>query len=239
MLSNRAITQRATVMKPRPRLLLFLFVSHFSLNSSVTPHPYNTFAGACISAVHIHFSVLMIVMWMPEAETEHNCTSKWLLPVGCSVRVFVCMCVYFSVFFPLNLFLLPAHSPEVLVSTVALFLQDECLYSSRGSSLRNVRFENCCYFLFLTSRLGKRLRAASCASPWRAVLLNRSIAPLNTAVNPFNPHGIFWDHVQSISTDNVTCSPLSNYAHQCHSCKIPCLFCVYLRNNLMCFLRTV
>ncbi len=140
MLSNRAITQRATVMKPRPRLLLlFLFVSHFSLNSSVTPHPYNTSAGAWISAVHIHFSVLMIVMWMPEAETEHNCTSKWLLPVGCSVSVFVCMFVC-QCFFSLNLFLLPAHSPEALVSTVALFLQDECLYSSRGISLRNVRF---------------------------------------------------------------------------------------------------
>ncbi len=100
MLSNRAITQRATVMKPSPRLLMFLFVSHFSLNSSVTPHPHNTFAGACISAVHIIFSVLMIVMWMPEAETEHNCTSKWLLPVGYSVRVFVCMYVYVSVFSP-------------------------------------------------------------------------------------------------------------------------------------------
>lgn len=99
MLSNRAITQRVTVMKPKPRLLLFLFVSHSSLNSSVTPLPYNTSAGACISAVHINFSVLMIVMWMPEAETEHNCTSKWLLPVGCSVSVFVCMFVC-QCFFP-------------------------------------------------------------------------------------------------------------------------------------------
>ncbi len=152
MLSNRAITQRATVMKPRPRLLLlFLFVSHFSLNSSVTLHPYNTSAGAWISAVHIHFSVLMIVMWMPEAETEHNCTSKWLLPVGCSVSVFVCMFVCVSVFFSLNLFLLPAHSPEVLVSTVCSIFAGWMLYSSRASLCEMLDFKIVA-FLFLTSR---------------------------------------------------------------------------------------
>lgn len=177
-------------MKPRHWLLfLFLFVSHLSLYPSLTPHPYNTSTGACISAAHINFTVLMIVMWMPEAETEHNSNSKWLLPVGCSVSV-LCACLCVSVFFPQFVLIACTLPWGTCVDGCSIFAGWMFVQFKGQLSVKCyifIFFLNCCFFFFLTSCLGKRLKAASCASPWRAVLLNHSIGPLNTAFKPFNP----------------------------------------------------
>lgn len=103
---------------------------------------------------------------------------------------FVCMFVCVSVFSSICSYCL--HTPLRYLCWRLLYFCRMNVCTVQGAALCEmlyfyIFFKLLLFFFFLTSCLGKRLKAASCASPWRAVLLNHSIGPLNTAFKPFNP----------------------------------------------------